>query len=197
MPSITFHVKRYDPARDEKGSSRVDDFVVPYETSLTVLEGLFYIQESLDGSLSFRYCCRASICGSCAMYINGRYRLACQTNVKHLHSDEVTVAPMPHLPLIKDLVCDMDAFFAKYEYVQPWLMRDSAPPGPGSCPRSRPTGSCCSRRRRGCSRSACPASCARPATAGSPAPAAPSRASATAVRTRTWRRRRPCRRRGP
>ncbi len=128
MPSITFHVTRYDPARDEKGSSRVDDFVVPYETSLTVLEGLFHIQENLDGSLAFRYCCRASICGSCAMYINGRYRLACQTNVLHLHADEVHVAPMPHLPLVKDLVCDMDDFFAKYEYVQPWLMRASQPP---------------------------------------------------------------------
>jgi len=128
MPSITFHITRYDPARDAEGASRVDDFVVPYETSLTVLEGLFYIQENLDGSLAFRYCCRASICGSCAMYINGRYRLACQTNVLHLHADEVTVAPMPHLPLVKDLVCDMDDFFAKYEYVQPWLMRNSQTP---------------------------------------------------------------------
>ncbi len=128
MPSITFHIKRYDPARDDKGVSRYDDFVVRYETSLTVLDGLFHIQESLDGSLAFRYCCRASICGSCAMYINGRYRLACQTNVLHLHTDEVTVEPMPHLPLVKDLVCDMDDFFAKYEYVQPWLMRNSKTP---------------------------------------------------------------------
>jgi succinate dehydrogenase / fumarate reductase iron-sulfur subunit len=62
------------------------------------------------------------------MYINGRYRLACQTNVLHLHADEVHVAPMPHLPLVKDLVCDMDDFFAKYEYIQPWLIRSSAPP---------------------------------------------------------------------
>jgi succinate dehydrogenase / fumarate reductase iron-sulfur subunit len=128
MPSITFRVKRYDPAKDAKGASRYDEFVVPYETSLTVLEGLFAIQETQDGSLAFRYCCRASICGSCAMYINGRYRLACQTNVLHLHTDHVTVEPMPHLPLVKDLVCDMDDFFAKYEYVQPWLMRNSTEP---------------------------------------------------------------------
>jgi succinate dehydrogenase / fumarate reductase iron-sulfur subunit len=128
MPSLTFHIKRYDSERDAKGASRYDDFVVPYESSLTVLEGLFAIQEDQDGSLAFRYCCRASICGSCAMYINGRYRLACQTNVLHLHADRVIVEPLPHLPLIKDLVCDMDDFFAKYEYVQPWLMRESQPP---------------------------------------------------------------------
>lgn len=128
MATVTFHVRRYDPARDEKGTCRVDSFAVPYEGQLTVLEGLFYVQEKLDPSLSFRYCCRASVCGSCAMYISGRYRLACQTNVKHLSSAEVTVAPLPHLPLVKDLVCDMTDFFAKYEYVEPWLVRRSEPP---------------------------------------------------------------------
>ena len=107
MRTVTFHVKRYDPAKDEKGAARIQSYEIPYDTSLTVLEGLFHIQEQLDASLSFRYCCRASICGSCAMYINGRYRLACQTNVVHLHTDEVHIAPLPHLPLVKDLVCDM------------------------------------------------------------------------------------------
>ena len=62
------------------------------------------------------------------MYINGRYRLACQTNVLHLHTDEVHIEPLPHLPLVKDLVCDMDDFFAKYEYIQPWLIRHSQEP---------------------------------------------------------------------
>ncbi len=128
MPEATFHIKRYDPARDAKGASRYDDFVVPYESSLTVLEGLFHIQEHLDGSLAFRYCCRAAVCGSCAMYINGRYRLACQTNVRHLGGSAITVEPMPHLPLVKDLVSDMDDFFAKYEAVKPWLMRTSRAP---------------------------------------------------------------------
>lgn len=126
MPEITFHVRRYDAARDAGRAPRYDDFAVRYENSLTVLEGLFSIQERQDGSLAFRYCCRAAVCGSCAMYINGRYRLACQTNVRHLRGDIVTVEPMPHMPLVKDLVCDMDDFWAKYEYVQPWLVRDSS-----------------------------------------------------------------------
>ena len=63
-----------------------------------MLEALFEIQEKQDASLAFRYCCRAAICGSCAMYINGRYRLACQTNVAHLESDVITVEPLPHVP---------------------------------------------------------------------------------------------------
>ncbi len=70
MPEARFHIRRFDPERDAPGTVRYDDFVVPYESSLTVLEGLFYIQEHLDGSLSFRYCCRAAVCGSCAMYID-------------------------------------------------------------------------------------------------------------------------------
>ena len=128
MPEVKLHIKRYDPARDDAKTARYDDFVVPYEAHITVLESLFSIQEHQDGSLAFRYCCRAAVCGSCAMYINGRYRLACQTNVLHVHADVITVEPMPHLPLVKDLVCDMSDFFAKYEYVKPWLIRNSAPP---------------------------------------------------------------------
>lgn len=126
MPTANFQIKRCNPGREEV--LRYDQFTVPYASSLTVLEGLFYIQEHFDPSLSFRYCCRASICGSCAMYINGRYRLACQTNVRHLDGDVITVEPMPHMPLVKDLVCDMDDFFAKYEYIEPWLMRNSQDP---------------------------------------------------------------------
>jgi succinate dehydrogenase / fumarate reductase iron-sulfur subunit len=133
MAEITFRVKRQDPQNKKNPEAHWEDYKIVYEGNLTVLEGLFYIQEKYDGSLAFRYCCRASVCGSCAMYIDGAYRLACQTNVKHLDSagspdPVVTVAPMPHLPLVKDLVCDMTDFFAKYEYVMPWLIRKSPEP---------------------------------------------------------------------
>jgi len=127
MPTATFRVRRFDPALDVGRPPRFDEFAVPYDGSLTVLEALFSIQEQQDGSLAFRYCCRAAVCGSCAMYIDHRYRLACQTNLRHLHGRVITVEPMPHLPLVKDLVCDMDAFFAKYEAVKPWLIRVSEP----------------------------------------------------------------------
>ena len=69
MSETRFRIKRFDPASDT--APRYDEFMVPYEGSLTVLEGLFSIQEHHDGSLCFRYCCRAAVCGSCAMYING------------------------------------------------------------------------------------------------------------------------------
>ncbi|HET6495562.1 MAG TPA: succinate dehydrogenase iron-sulfur subunit [Thermoleophilia bacterium] len=128
MPEARFRIKRHDPARAAGEESWYDEFVVVHESSLTVLEGLFSIQEHQDPSLAFRYCCRAAVCGSCAMYINGRYRLACQTNLRHLRPGTITVEPMPHLSPVKDLVCDMTDFFAKYEYVKPWLMRSSATP---------------------------------------------------------------------
>ncbi|MEZ5126206.1 MAG: succinate dehydrogenase iron-sulfur subunit [Thermoleophilia bacterium] len=128
MPESTFRIKRYDPGHDGGGGERWDEFTVSFESSLTVLEGLFAIQERHDSSLAFRYCCRAAVCGSCAMYINGRYRLACQTNVRQLSEGTITVEPLPHLPLVRDLVCDMTDFFAKYEYIKPWLMRTSATP---------------------------------------------------------------------
>ena len=125
MPDITFRVQRNDPAA---GLSELQDFVVPVQGSLTVLEALFEIQEKQDPSLAFRYCCRSSICGSCSMYINGRYRLACQTNISHLDADTVTVLPLPHVPVIRDLVWDMDDFFDKYEYIKPWLIHNSQTP---------------------------------------------------------------------
>lgn len=128
MPEVRFRVRRFDPVREDGGVRRYDEFVVEYQSSLTVLEALFAIQEHQDSSLAFRYCCRAAVCGSCAMYINGRYRLACQTNIRHLRPGSITVEPMPHLPGVRDLVCDMGEFFAKYEYVKPWLVRNSAAP---------------------------------------------------------------------
>jgi succinate dehydrogenase iron-sulfur subunit len=129
MPDIKFRLKRQDPHSKKDPEAHWEEYTVTYEgENLTVLEGLFHIQEKFDGSLSFRFCCRASVCGSCAMYINGAYRLACQTNVKHLDTDLITVAPMPHLPLVKDMVCGMDEFFAKYEYIMPWLIRNSPDP---------------------------------------------------------------------
>jgi succinate dehydrogenase / fumarate reductase iron-sulfur subunit len=127
MPGVKFRLKRYDPTRDAPGTSRWSEYHVEYLSSTTVLEGLFDIQEHQDRSIAFRYCCRAAVCGSCAMYINGRYRLACQTNIRFLNSPAVTIEPLPHLPVIRDLVCDMDDFFAKYEYIKPWLIRNSEP----------------------------------------------------------------------
>jgi succinate dehydrogenase / fumarate reductase, iron-sulfur subunit len=132
MPEAHFRVSRFDSSIDGesvKGSAgRYDVFTVRYGGSLTVLEALFAIQSDQDPTLAFRYCRRASICGSCAMYIGGRYRLACQTNVRHVRGSPITVEPLPHMPLIRDLVCDMTDFFRKYDLVKSWLIRRSPDP---------------------------------------------------------------------
>lgn len=120
-----FRVFRYDPETDSE--PRYDEFEVPADVSTTVLEGLFYILENIDASLSWRSSCRAAVCGSCGMKINGRYGLACRTLVKSLRSGVITVEPLAHLPLIKDLVVDMTDFYKKYEVVEPYLIPKEIP----------------------------------------------------------------------
>ncbi len=124
---MTFRVFRFDPEKDE--GPRFDTFrVPPFKKGLTVFEGLFYILEKIDGSLAFRASCREGICGSCAMHINGKYRLACEAQVAELGSDTVTIRPLGHLEVLRDLVVDMEPFFEKYKYIKPYLMPGSPPP---------------------------------------------------------------------
>ena len=75
----------------------------------------------VDPSLSFRYACRVSMCGSCAMVINGKERLACKTVVGDLKEKKITIRPLNHFPIIKDLVVDMDPFFEKYKEAMPYF----------------------------------------------------------------------------
>ena len=86
-----------------------------------VLDLLHRVKYEQDGSLTFRRSCAHGVCGSDAMLINGRNRLACKIRVDQLGAKRITVAPLPGLPVIKDLVVDMDAFFAKFRSVQPYL----------------------------------------------------------------------------
>ncbi|MCK4908894.1 MAG: succinate dehydrogenase iron-sulfur subunit [Planctomycetes bacterium] len=121
----TFHIFRFDPTKDK--TIRFDRFEVPDKKGLTVLDGLYYILENLDGSLAFRSSCRAGVCGSCAMHINGQYRLSCTTSVKPLGKN-VTIRPLAHLPVLKDLVVDLTNFFRHYEKIKPYLITNDQPP---------------------------------------------------------------------
>ncbi|OGC06351.1 succinate dehydrogenase iron-sulfur subunit [candidate division WOR-1 bacterium RIFCSPLOWO2_02_FULL_46_20] len=123
---VTFKIERFDPDVDKAPYFKT--YEVMAEKEMSVLEALFYIVENLDGSLAFRYSCRGAVCGSCAMRINGKNRLACQTLIKTLRAKTITVSALPHLPVIKDLVVDMDHFFAKYEKVKPYLINPSPAP---------------------------------------------------------------------
>lgn len=114
-------VFRYDPT--EGGKGQFENFEVdigdPYKT--TVLDVLLKIQKESDPSLAFRYACRVSMCGSCGMVINGVERLACKTTVASLEDQELSIRPLNHFPVIKDLVVDMDPFFKKYEEAMPYF----------------------------------------------------------------------------
>lgn len=107
-------------ARGELRDAADSTFQVEVKTKQTVLDALFYIQNELDPSLSFRCSCRVGMCGSCGMVINGKERLACRTSLNQLGPD-VSIRPLRHLPVIKDLVVDMEGFFAKYRAIEPYL----------------------------------------------------------------------------
>ncbi len=118
--TVVFRVRRFDPDSDGPSDIRWSEYVIPAHPGLTVLEALLLVQEEQDGGLAFRYSCRGAVCGSCAMVINGEVGLACRTQVSSL-GNKVMVEPLPNLPVLRDLVVDMDVFFAKEESVMPWL----------------------------------------------------------------------------
>jgi succinate dehydrogenase/fumarate reductase iron-sulfur protein len=94
-------------------------FEVTLEDRMTVLDALFRVQREQDPSLSFRCACRVGMCGTCAMSINGIPRLACRTRVRQLETGTVHVAPLPNLPVVKDLVVSLEPFFDQWKRVLP------------------------------------------------------------------------------
>jgi succinate dehydrogenase / fumarate reductase iron-sulfur subunit len=116
MASTTRQVRvfRYDPTVGGDGEFQTYKLDFANESAATMLDVLLRIQREQDPTISFRFACRVAMCGSCGMVINGRERLACKTNVSDLApGEEITLRPMNHFPVIKDLVVDMDPFFNK------------------------------------------------------------------------------------
>jgi fumarate reductase iron-sulfur subunit len=101
--AMVLKVFRWSPGSRE----RLQRFWVPAKEGMTVLDALIDAQRRLDPTLAFRYACRVGMCGSCAVVVNGRERWACRTLLKTLASGTVTVRPLYHFPLIRDLVVDM------------------------------------------------------------------------------------------
>jgi succinate dehydrogenase / fumarate reductase iron-sulfur subunit len=119
-------ILRYDPEHDTKPHQ--ESYRVRAEPMDRVLDLLHKVKDEQDGTLTFRRSCGHGVCGSDAMLINGRNRLACKIRVDQLGGKRITVAPLPGLPLIKDLVVDMEGFFAKFRSVQPYLQDDGTVP---------------------------------------------------------------------
>jgi succinate dehydrogenase / fumarate reductase iron-sulfur subunit len=124
----TFRVYRFDPASGQ--NPRIDSFEIDMaECGPMVLDALLKIKNEIDATLSLRRSCREGICGSCAMNINGVNTLACTQSCADLGRGDIKVYPLPHQPVVKDLVADLTNFYAQYAAVKPWLqVRTPAPP---------------------------------------------------------------------
>jgi len=96
---------------------------VPAGPGMTILEGLQYIREHLDATLAWRFSCRMGICGSCAVVINGRSGLACNTQILDISDSEIRLEPLANFPVIRDLVPDLGSMFDKHVRLRPYLIR--------------------------------------------------------------------------
>jgi succinate dehydrogenase / fumarate reductase iron-sulfur subunit len=122
---VTLRIFRYNPETDKK--PHYETYVVNGEANDQVLDLLNQVKWYQDGTLSYRRSCAHGICGSDAMRINGVNRLACKVLV-HSVGAKITIEPLLGLPVIKDLVVDMEPFFEHYRAVLPYLINDEAPP---------------------------------------------------------------------
>ena len=117
--TITIECLRYEPVPD--AAPRYQSWDVPYTDDMSVLQGLQYIKDHLDGSLTFRWSCRMAICGSCGMMVNGVPTLACEAFLRD-YQPSVRVEPLAHFPIVRDLAIDQSGFLQKLESVRPWLI---------------------------------------------------------------------------
>jgi succinate dehydrogenase / fumarate reductase iron-sulfur subunit len=121
-----FKVYRYDP--DSGENPRWDTYEVDMDRcGPMVLDALFFIKNEIDTTLAFRRSCREGICGSCSMNIGGRNTIACTAGIED-YKGTVTIAPLPHQPVIKDLVPDLTNFYAQLTSIQPYLQTDTPTP---------------------------------------------------------------------
>ncbi|MQA06406.1 MAG: succinate dehydrogenase iron-sulfur subunit [Streptosporangiales bacterium] len=129
VDTVTLRVTRYDPDVDDE--PRQQDFDVPLREDWVVLDGLNYVKDRLDGSLSYRWSCRMGICGSCGMMVDGEPELTCGTFLVDHAPGPVRVEPLANFPVVRDLVVDIDDFLTKLPTVSPWLVRDVDAPVDG------------------------------------------------------------------
>ena len=121
-----FLVYRYDPETGE--NPHVDTFEIDLDDcGPMILDALLKIKNEVDATLSLRRSCREGICGSCSMNIDGRNTLACTAAIADYDGD-IAVYPLPHQPVVKDLVSDLTNFYAQNASIEPWIKADTPPP---------------------------------------------------------------------
>ena len=121
----TFRIYRWSP--DDGRNPRVDTYEVDVSNCPMVLDVLLKIKNEIDATLTLRRSCREGICGSCAMNIDGTNTLACLKPIEDIKGD-VSIYPLPHMPVVKDLVPDLSVPYAQLASVQPWMQTESATP---------------------------------------------------------------------
>jgi len=121
-----YRIYRYDPGTGE--NPRWDTYSVDMDQcGPMVLDALIWIKNNVDASLAFRRSCREGVCGSCAMNIGGRNTIACTKGADEFKG-VIAVSPLPHQPVVKDLVPDLTDFYAQHAYVQPYLQTTTPAP---------------------------------------------------------------------
>ncbi len=121
-----FKIYRWDPEAGE--NPRIDTYYIDtVDCGPMVLDAIIKIKNEIDPTLTFRRSCREGICGSCAMNIDGANTLACTKGIAEIDGD-IRIYPLPHMPVVKDLVPDLTHFYAQHASIEPWLKTDSATP---------------------------------------------------------------------
>ena len=121
-----YRIYRFDP--DSGANPRLDNYTVDLDDcGPMVLDALIWIKNKIDQTLTFRRSCREGVCGSCAMNIDGTNTLACTKDMGDV-TGTIRIYPLPHQPVVKDLVPDLTNFYAQHASVEPWLKTDSATP---------------------------------------------------------------------
>jgi succinate dehydrogenase / fumarate reductase, iron-sulfur subunit len=123
-----FRIYRWNP--DDGAKPRIDTYYVDRDDcGPMVLDALIWIKNKVDSTLTFRRSCREGICGSCAMNISGQNTIACTMGIDECNSGgAVKIYPLPHMPVLKDLVPDLTSFFAQHASVEPWLQTQTPSP---------------------------------------------------------------------
>jgi len=121
-----YRIYRWNP--DDGNNPRLDTYYVDLDDcGPMVLDGLIWIKNKVDPTLTFRRSCREGVCGSCAMNIDGTNTLACTKDMNDIKG-EVKIYPLPHMPVVKDLVPDLTEFYAQQASIKPWLQTESVTP---------------------------------------------------------------------
>jgi len=122
-----YKIYRWNP--DDGKNPSIDTYYVDTaDCGPMVLDGLIWIKNHIDPTLTFRRSCREGVCGSCAMNIDGQNTLACTKDMHDVDAGPVKINPLPHQPVVKDLVPDLTNFYAQYASIEPWLHTTTATP---------------------------------------------------------------------